>query len=564
MRRRDSAFDYVIAGAGSAGCALAVRLAEYEPDAQILLVEAGGSGRSLFTRMPAGNGILIGNPKFDWGFTSVPQTGMNGGHIYYPRGFGVGGSSLLNGMIYIRGNPADYDTWAEMGLANWSYANVLPYFKRSAGAPHRDGDPYHNSQGPMMLSPARNHIPIADAFLQACQQAGIPFNPDFNGTSQNGVGILDAKSYSGVRQSSAEAYLSQKPNNITVKTGTRVLGIEFEGNRASGLKLSSGFVRAKSEVLICMGAFQSPHLLMLSGIGPAEHLRDHAIDVRVDLPGVGSRLFDHPNMPMQFDIKDKQMSMARYQRIDRAVWLGLQYLWNQSGPGGGPFWSVVLFTALRNEAMPELETFFTPMIVKEEAAGGGWNLQTLMNPGKAIFARGKTARPGFQLDVNLLRPKSHGTVRLASNDPMRLPLINPDYFSHPDDVKDLVAGVRRMREIVAQPVMNGVVGGELSPGINISNDREIENAVRQLATTGHHPVGTCAMGAENNPDAVLDSEFRVRGVEKLRVIDGSSMPTQVSGNVNAPIIMMAEKAADIIAGHAPLTPFDPRGAIDDD
>ena len=550
-------YDYVIAGAGSAGCALAARLCE-DPEARVLLIEAGGSGKSLFTRMPAGNGFLMSNPRFDWAFESVPQIGMDGGQIFYPRGLGVGGSSLLNGMIYIRGNPRDYDAWQKAGLEGWSFADVLPYFKRSAGASHRAGDPYHRASGPMQLSPARNHTRLSEHFIAACEQAGIPFNPDFNGERQVGVGRLDAKTFDGVRQSAAEAYLSKRPPNLTLMLNTRVLEIEFEGSRAVGLKLSSGSVRADREVIISSGAFQSPQLLMLSGIGPADHLREHDIDVRVDLPGVGSRLYDHPNVPMQFLIQNPELSMARYQRIDRAAWLGLRYLWNRSGPGGGPFWSVVLFHALHDQDMPELEVFLTPMLVKEEKHAGGWNLDSLLQLGSSVFSRGVKARPGFQLDVNLLRPKSFGNLRLASNDPMARPVINPGYFKDPSDVNDLVAGVKAMREIVGQSALKSIVDMEISPGPSISSDREISKAIRRLATTGHHPVCTCAMGTDNDPNAVLDSELRVRGVESLRVIDGSSLPTQISGNVNAPIIMLAEKAADMIRGRQSLPPEDPR------
>ena len=569
MNRDIPEYDYVIAGGGSAGCTLAARLCE-DPDLNVLLIEAGGNGQSLFARMPAGNGILIGNKNYDWGYKSAPQSGMHGGHIYYPRGLGLGGSSLLNGMIYIRGNPADYDRWSDNGVAGWSYADVLPYFKRSASASHRQGDPYHSMDGRMKLAPSRNLTPLCKAFMRACEQAGAPFNLDFNGDSQLGTGRLDAKAYDGIRQSSAQAYLSEVPDNLTILTHRRVLGVEFEGRRAVGVKLSTdretgramnqtiSHIRATREVHLCMGSFNSPQVLMLSGVGPAEHLQSHGIPVRVDLPGVGSRLYDHPNMPLQFDILDKNLSMARHQRIDRAIWLGMQYLFNRSGPGGGPFWSSILFHALRDINMPELEMFFTPMAVKEEGAGGGWNIQTLMNPGKSVIARGKMARPGFQIDVNLLRPKSFGSVRLSSDDPLQMPVVDSGYFTHPDDVRDLVAGVRHMREVVTQPAFQGIVGSEFSPGSAVSSDREIENAVRQLATTGHHPACTCPMGRDDDMNAVLDNQLRVRGVEGLRVIDASSMPDMISGNINAPVIMIAEKAADMILGRSPLTPLDPR------
>ncbi len=549
-------FDYIVAGAGSAGCALAARLCE-DPNLRVLLIESGGHGRSVFTRMPAGNGILIGNPKYDQGLQSEPQSGLHDGTIYYPRGSGLGGSSLLNGMVYMRGNRADYDGWKARGLDGWSYAEVLPYFRRAAAAVHRPDNPYHGTDGPIKLSPSPNEDPLSGAFLQACQQAGVPYNEDFNGKSQRGVGRFDSMVFDGLRQSSAQAYLSRIPPNLTVLTRTPVLEVVMEGIRAVGVRLDNGVVRAEREIILSLGAFHSPRILMLSGIGPARHLESVGVKVRQDLPGVGSRLLDHPNMPVQFQLREPALSWARYQRLDRALWMGVRYLLNRSGPGSGPFWSVILFFALRSPEMPELEVFFTPMAVRESSEGGGWNVQTLLHPGRSIIARGKSAEPGFQLDINLLRPKSFGTVRLASNDPGVPPRIDPGYLSHEDDLRDLVAGVSHMRDIISQPAMQHLAGDELSPGNNVRTQAEIEQAVRRLLTTGHHPVGTCPMAADNDPNAVLDNELRVRGVDSLRVVDGSSFPGQISGNVHAPIVMVAEKAADLILGRMPLAPHDP-------
>lgn len=550
-------YDYVIAGAGSAGCTLAARLAE-DPDISVLLIEAGGSGRSLFTTMPAANGFLFGHPKFDWGYKSVPQPGLNGRCIYYPRGRGVGGSSLMNGMIYMRGNAADYDRWRQKGLPGWSYADVLPYFKRCAGAVHRRGDPYHGADGPLKLTPAGNYDRINEIFVEAARQAGAPLNDDFNGARQLGVGRFDAKVFNGRRQSTGATYLGSRPDNLTVMTDVHVLGVEFEGNRAVGLKLSTGPVRAAREVVLSLGAFGSPQCLMLSGIGLAEHLAGHGIAVKVDLSGVGSDLQDHPNLPMQFDMRDERMSFSRFQRIDRALLMGLQYLLTRKGPGAAPFWSTTLFHALRDEEMPELQVFFTPMMVKEEPAGSGWTIQNIASLGRSVIARGKMAACGVQLDINIMRPMSRGTVRLASPNPLDAPLIDPGYFRNPADVADLIDGARHIRKIMQQPAFGGLIGDEMSPGSGVDTDDHLAEAIRNLATTGHHPASTCRMGADGDVGAVLDTEFRVRGVEQLRVVDASSFPDLMSGNTNAPVIMMAERAADMILGKPPLPPQDPR------
>ena len=555
--RPGAVFDYVIAGGGSAGCALAARLAQ-AGDATVLLVEAGGPGGGLFSRMPAGNGFIFGNPRFDWGFSSTPQQGLDGRQIYYPRGRGLGGSSLMNGMIYIRGHASDYDRWAQMGLPGWSYGDLLPYFRRSAGARHRRGDPFHGDAGPLKLTPARNFEAVDRAFVAACVEAGASANDDFNGARQEGAGRLDTKVWRGVRQSSAEAYLAHRPSNLTVLTDSSVLRIAMEGTRAVGLVLSGGTVRARREVVLCMGAFGSPQCLMLSGIGPADHLREHDIAPLVDLPGVGARLLDHPNMPMQFALKRPELSMARYQRIDRAAGMGLRWLLAHSGPAAAPFWSSVLFHALRDPDMPELEVFCTPMIVREAPGSKRFTLQSLLSAGKAVIARGKTAEPGLQFDINLLRPHSAGTVRLASANPGDAPRIDPGYFQESADLDDLVAGVRHMREVASRPALAGIAGVERSPGPEVHSDADLRRAVRQLATTGHHPVATCRMGGDHDRGAVLDAALRVRGVEGLRVADASSFPEQISGNVGAPVLMLAEKAADLILGRPAPPPEDPR------
>ncbi len=551
-------FDYVIAGGGSAGCVLAARLAE-NPKATVCLVEAGGDGRSLFTRMPAGVGFVHANPKYDWGYWSTPQPRLGGRQIYYPRGKGLGGSSLLNGMIYMRGHPGDYDRWQRKGLAGWSYESVLPYFRRSAQAVHRRGDRFHGGNGPLRLMPAGNYDTINEIFVRACCEAGAPLNLDFNGCSQTGAGRIDVNVSNGVRQSAAEAYLTPRPSNLAVITGTAVLRILTEGRRAVGIVTPHGKVRARAEVIVSLGAFESPKVLMLSGIGPGAQLRGQGIEVLHDLPGVGQSLYDHPNMPMQFGLLEPRYSMARYQRLDRAVVMGAEWLLARRGPAAAPFWSSVLYHSIRDRRMPELEVFFTPMVVREDSGGRkGFNLESLNHIGRSIIARGRLAEPGLQFDINVLRPRSSGEVRLASADPLAAPLIDCGYFSDEGDYLDIIEGMKHIRKVVGQPTFQGVAGPEFSPGLDVVKDDDLRQAIRAFCTTGHHPACTARMGVAGDPGAVLDGEFRVRGLASLRVVDASAMPDMIGGNINAPVIMMAERAADMILGRPPLAAEDPR------
>jgi choline dehydrogenase len=550
-------YDYVIAGAGSAGCVLAARLCG-NPDISVCLIEAGGNGNSLFVRMPAGNGFIFGNPRFDWGYESVPQAGLDGRTIYYPRGKGLGGTSLMNGLIYVRGNRLDFDRWRDMGIPGWGNADVLPYFKKSETAPHRDSE-FHGQSGPLKISPAENYCAVSQMFVEAAQQAGAAFNDDFNAARQVGVGRFDATVFNGQRQSTSATYLQQRPANLTILTGTRVLHVGFRGNKATRLKVSingiSQTINAEREIISCLGAFESPKLLMLSGIGPADHLQGHGIEPIVDLSGVGESLQDHPNMPLTFEINDRSLSFARYQRLDRAISLGMRYLVNKSGPATGPFWSTALFHAFDGGNLPDLEVFCTPMVVREGAGGAGWSLQNVLNPGRAILARGKTAAPGIQFDINLLRPKSTGRVRLASNDPTDHPQIDPGYLNDHADIESLIDAVEHIREITCQNPFDSVVGKEIAFGPEVNSRSAMASGLRQHITTGHHPVSTCRIGADDDVQAVLDAEFRVRGIEGLRVVDASAFPDQLSGNPNAAVIMMAERAADMLLGRPQLDPL---------
>ena len=534
---------------------LAARLAE-DPKVSVCLVEAGGNGRSPFITMPAGNGFIFGNPNFDWMLESTPQEGLGNRRIYYPRGKGIGGSSLLNGMIYIRGNSRDFDHWHQLGLEGWSYEDVLPYFKRAEGAPHR-GKHYHGHNGPLKLTPAANYDTLSKIFVDATQQAGAKYNPDFNGEFQSGVGRYDVTVVRGKRQSAAAAYLSHLPTNLEILTGAHVVNVKLSKDRAIGIEIlsngASQILYAEREVISCLGAFGSPQLLMLSGIGPAEHLRTVGIKPHIDRPGVGNSLQDHPVMPVQYKLLDASLSLARFQRIDRAIGLGLQYLLTHDGPGAAPFWSTALFHLLTDTDFPELQVNFTPMVVKEEAASMGWSIQNFMNLGSTLLARGKMAIPGVQFDINLLHPKSQGQLRLASANPTASPLIDPSYFTEPVDLAKLVAGVRHIRDVANQSAFRGALGEEVSPSAECQTKSEIATAIRREVTTGHHPVSTCRMGPKSDPNAVIGANFKVRGTENLRVVDASAFPTQISGNVNAAIIMMAERAADFILGNSDLS-----------
>jgi len=556
-------YDYIVVGGGSAGSTLAARLSE-DPDRSVLLLEAGGSGRTFFHRMPAANGFLFNRPNYDWGFYSEPQAELNGRRIYYPRGKGLGGSSGLNGMIYIRGNARDYDLWRQSGLEGWGYADVLPYFMRSEGS-WRGANQYHGSEGPLRTSHAGNFGDMDRAFVDAAVACGLPENDDFNAGEQHGSGLIDVTVHQGRRMSTAESYLkpARARRNLTVLDHAHVHKITFDGLRANGVRFErDGRIEtaaANTEVLVCLGAFSSPQLLMLSGIGDADSLANHGIPVIADVPGVGENLQDHPDVSVQRVGLIPKLSLARYQRILPALGLGLNYLLRGKGPGASPFWSTIAFASRGEDTEhPDYQIFLTPMILVENPQADLNN--ALKEPwydtsrlGRALFVRGKTAIAGFQLDVNLMRPRSRGRVFLGSNNPKDPVRVDPNYLSDADDRAAFVEAVHLAREIFSQRAFEGLAGEEVAPGPSVMHDDQILAFVRETATTGHHPIGTCKMGTDHDAMAVVDSALRVRGVEGLRVVDASIMPNIVTGNTNAPVIMIAEKAADMIRGLGPLS-----------
>ena len=521
-------YDYIIVGAGSAGSVLANRLS-VKPEVRVLLLEAGGSDKSLFVRMPAGIARLD-TPRFNWQYETAPQAAMNGRRMLQPRGRTLGGSSSVNAMVYMRGQAADYDLWRQLGNAGWSYADVLPYFKKAEHNERLD-DEFHGQGGPLNVAERRYNNPLTDVFIKSAQQAGIPLNPDFNGAVQLGCGLFQVTQKNGERWSAASAYLrpAQSRANLTIVTKAQATRVLVDKGRAVGIEYARRGKRhtagAEREVLLAGGAINSPQLLLLSGIGPAEELRAMRIPVALDLPGVGKNLQDHLNVniiqrtkePVTLD--DKSAGLA-------SLGVALQWLLWRTGPGTSNVAEAGAFVISRiGAATPDIQYHFIPAQVVDHA-------------------RTKLDGYGVTLHACCLRPESRGEIRLSSADPLQPPVIDPNYLASDYDLKILIDGIRRGREILAAPAFRPWLGEERIPGPQIQSDSALEAFVRATAETEYHPVGSCKMGSD--PMAVVDDRLRVRGIDRLRVIDASIMPTVVSGNTNAPTIMIAEKGADMV------------------
>lgn len=532
-------FDYVIVGAGSAGCVLANRLTE-DPDVTVALLEAGGKNNSLLVKMPAGVGQLIANKGVsNWGFETTPQANLDGRRLYQPRGRGWGGSSAINGMIYIRGHARDYDHWRQMGLTGWGYADVLPYFKRAQH--HDDGpDAWNGVGGPLCVSRPPPGDPIYKAFIQAGRQAGFPVTRDFNGYQQEGVGPYHLTIRDGERCSAALSYLapivSVRPN-LRIINNAHAGRVIIENKAAVGVEFSAGpgkpaqSVYAKREVILSGGAFQSPQLLLLSGIGPADDLKKLGIPVEHDAPEVGRNLQDHLDVSIICEMT-KPISMYSKTKGLKQPMVGLQYLFTKQGHGRTNHLHAGAFLKTRGELdRPDIQLH-------------------LVNAVMIDHARVKADRDGFTIHACQLRPESRGTVRLASRNPFDSPLIDPNYLDSDVDRRTMRDAVRIVRQICEQDALNLYRGPEMRPGAEVRTDAEVDAWIRRTAETIYHPVGTVRMGADDK--APVDEELRVRGVASLRVIDASVMPTLIGGNTNAPTIMIAEKLSDMMRGKPAL------------
>ena len=538
-------FDYIVAGAGSAGCVLAARLSE-DPDVSVLLVEAGGSDATLLVQMPAAVGMAILSPRFNWRLRSQPEPGLDGRSIYQPRGRGLGGSSSINGMIYIRGHPLDYDRWAfEEGCAGWSFAEVLPYFRRAEH--HEAGeDAWHGIGGPLNVRTGTRHLhnPLYDAFIAAGVAAGYPATADVNGAQQEGFGRFEMKVKNGRRWSTANAYLrpARQRKNLTVMTGAHVARVMVENGRARGLTvLRDGRTEtlvAEREVILCAGAIGSPGILLHSGIGPADALRRLGITVAVDLPGVGANLQDHLEVHVQ-QACTQPITLLKDLKPHAKLLTGLAWLLTRRGMGATNHYEAGAFVSGRDDvAHPDQQIHFAPIAYGDDAA------------------ERKVIEHGYRVHIGPLRPRSRGRLWLGRDDPLVPPLFRFDYLREERDIVDFRTSVAIARDIFAQAPLAPFRGRELSPGKDVRSNTEIDAWVRARAESGYHPAGTCRMGSDDS--AVVDPACRVRGIDGLRVVDAAIMPSIVSGNLNAPVIMMAEKAADMIAGRTPPPPQDPR------
>ncbi len=538
---KEESFDYVIVGAGSAGCVLADRLSEGGAE-RVLLLEFGGSDRSLFIQMPSALSIPMNMPKYNWFFYTEPEPHLGGRRLHTPRGKVLGGSSSINGLVYVRGNPLDFERWQSEGADGWAYRNVLPYFKR---AERRDGggDRYRGGEGKLYTRYGLLTNPLHRAWLAAGRQAGYPVTDDMNGFQQEGFGRMDMTVGEGRRASASNVYLrpAMRRTNLAVHTHALATRILFEGRRAVGVAYLRGneerIARARRAVIVSCGPIQTPKLLKLSGVGPAQELTRLGIPVVHDLPGVGENLQDH--LEFYFQVACTQ-PITLYSELTpwRKTLIGARWLLRKDGLGTSNHFETGGFIRSRPGIRhPDIQYHFLPMAVSYDGSS-------------------LAKEHGFQAHVGPMRSKSRGWVRLASTDSREKPKVFFNYLSQPEDWIEMRACVRLTREIFAQPAFDPYRGREIQPGEQVRSDEEIDEFVRQHVESAYHPSCTCRMGNPSDPMTVVDPETRVVGLEGLRVVDSSIMPSITTGNLNAPTIMLAEKAADHIRGRAPLPPED--------
>lgn len=522
-------FDYVVVGAGSAGAALAARLSERE-DRTVALLEAGGYDTHPFIHVPAAVAAAIGTKSLNWRFETVPQPGMAGRRIPVPRGRVIGGSGQINGMVYYRGHPSDFDRWAAMGATGWSYREVLPYFTRTEHNEDLPASVFHGKGGPVNVRYVRNPNRLNHDFMAALASLQYPACADFNGPDPEGYGFRQGLIRDGRRESTARAMLNpaaRTRRNLTVLTQAQAARILFSDRRATGVRLIDGReVMARAEVVLCAGAIQSPQLLLVSGVGPAAHLRDVGVDLVHDLPGVGGNYHDHVACPVHMETRDPTSYGLSLRALPRGALAVLQYLWNRSGPFAGNVFESVAF--LRTD----------PALARPD-------VQFVFQPAKRLTTRlPLPVGHGYAISPVALYPASRGTLRLASGDVRDAPLIDPQLLAHEDDILPLLRAVRIARRAFAAPGFARYAAVEVAPGPAVQSDAEIMAYIRTAAYTVHHPCGTCQIGLHDQ--AVVDPDLKVRGVDGLRVADASVFPLLVGGNTNAAAVMVGERGADKI------------------
>lgn len=531
--------DYVIIGAGSAGSAMAYRLGE--AGASVIVIEHGGTDAGPFIQMPAALSYPMNMARYDWGYHTEPEPHLGGRQLVTPRGKVIGGSSSINGMVYVRGHARDFDTWSDMGAQGWAYADVLPYFQRMEQwhGQADGGDPsWRGKSGPLHISRGPRKNPLFEAFIKSGEQAGYPVTADYNGRQQEGFGPMEATIFNGQRWSAANAYLkpAMKKGNVTVirAFARRVV---IQNHRAVGVEVERGgkleVITAHREVIVAASSINTPKILMLSGIGPGQHLHDMGIPVIADRAGVGANLQDHLEIYMQFAAK-QPVSLYKYWNLWGKALIGAQWMFTGKGLGASNQFEACAF--IRSKAgveYPDIQYHFLPIAVRYD--------------GKAA-AEGH----GFQAHVGPMRSKSRGSVTLRSNDPAAAPKILFNYMSHPEDWADFRNCIRLTREIFGQEAMTTFMKHEIQPGAGYDTDEQLDNFLREHVESAYHPCGTARMGRRDDPMAVVDPECRVIGVDGLRVADSSIFPQVTNGNLNGPSIMVGEKAADHILGRTPL------------